>query len=170
MLLEMTGYGHPTVGAGIDIFNGGFADLFTSMGYPTDIGGLVPKDFVDNLVNQEMNQHREYASSMTSGLGLTDYQIDALVSRAYNCGDGGAFKARGPESLTFVEAYKKYFTAADLTTTVNYDHKLFTQYMKYPNTSGGEYSRGLAKRRSAEWILFQTGVYAGNDNSLPTYK
>ena len=48
------GYGHPTVGYGIDIFNGGFADKFTAAGYSTSVGAAVDKEFVDNLEKKRL--------------------------------------------------------------------------------------------------------------------
>ena len=53
-IIHDDGYGHATVGYGIDIFNGGYATLFEQAGYPTSIGGEVDKDFVDALEEQKL--------------------------------------------------------------------------------------------------------------------
>lgn len=165
-VIESDGAGHETVGVGVDIFNGGFAEIFEANGYPTHMGGLVPKDFVDALKEQELEQNRQEVISRSEGLNLTDYQMDAMVSRSYNCGPHGAFKDRGPEGLTFVEAYKKYWKESDTSSEVDFNHPLYVNYMQYPYTSNGKPLPGLVRRRKAEWILFQTGVYAANDSNI----
>ena len=85
-IIESDPVGNAVVGYGVDIFNGGFAEEFRQAGYPTSIGGEVDKDFVDNLEKRETEEKMESVKSLTSGLNLTGYQINALVSRAYNCG------------------------------------------------------------------------------------
>ena len=165
-IIHDDGKGHPTVGYGIDIFNGGYADLFISSGYPTEIGGEVDKDFVDSLEKQEIKNKSDAIRAATSGLGLKEYQINALISRAYNCGISGAINVkRGSPALNFVQSYQKYWNAEtdDLfekeDKNANFSHKLYTQYMSKPNTSDGEYMAGLERRRKSEWTLFQTGYY-----------
>ena len=111
-IIHDDGKGHPTVGYGIDIFNGGYADLFVSSGYPTEIGGEVDKDFVDSLEKQEIKNKSDAIRAATSGLGLKEYQINALISRAYNCGTSGAINIkRGSPTLNFVQSYQKYWNA-----------------------------------------------------------
>lgn len=154
------GVGHATVGYGIDIFNGGFASTFQAAGYPTSIGGEVPVDFVDALEEQEVQSCLEAIMAKVDGLNLKEYQIHALVSRAYNCGVNGATGKRG--NMTFVEAYNAYWSENDNlagSTQVNFNHPLYTNYMAKPNTSNGQVLRGLTTRRQKEWGLFQTGNY-----------
>ena len=81
---------------------------------------------------------------MLIGLGLAEYQIDALTSRAFNCGVAGGMKG-------FVKAYKQYGTT----------EQLYDNLLNRPTTSNGKYAPGLAKRRKAEWDLFCSG-YGGN--------
>ena len=51
--------------------------------------------------------------------------------------------------------------------SVAYNHKLYSEYMKDPQTSGGQYLAGLENRRKSEWVLFQTGWFdeRGNVNA-----
>ena len=165
-IIYTDGYGNPTVGYGIDIFNGGYASLFQQAGYPTNVGGEVDKEFVDALEEQTIQLKIESIKAATTGLDLKEYQIHALVSRAYNCGTSGAILVtRGSPSLNFVDSYKKYWNSEeddqyeDRDNNANFNHKLYTQYMSKPVTSKGEYVYGLERRRKSEWILFQTGYY-----------
>lgn len=165
-IIQDDGAGNPTVGYGIDIFNGGFAQEFIQAGYPTYIGGEVDKDFVDNLEKREIQNHINAIKSLTSGLNLTGYQINALVSRAYNCGDAGAVTTnRGSPAMDFVNSYNTYWDESDdqyeeKNSNANFNHSLYVQYMSKPVTAAGYgYMAGLEKRRKSEWTLFQTGYY-----------
>ena len=158
------GYGHPTVGYGIDIFNGGFADKFTAAGYSTSVGAAVDKEFVDNLEKEEINAAIETVESKCSGLDLTQYQKYALVSRIFNCGSAGAFSVR--DGKDFVAAYTSYWnqdTDLEYKVAANdgmFSNALYTSYMCKPNTAKGSgFSQGLVNRRKAEWLLFKTGYY-----------
>lgn len=155
------GMGHPTVGYGIDIFNGGYAEIFAAAGYSTQVGAYVDKEFVDELERKEIEECIEYIKNVTSSLNLKDYQIYALVSRAYNCGKASALKSRNGK--TFVEAYNAYWNEETDNrygeSSVNYSHQLYTTYMNKPDTSDGKYVKGLEDRRKAEWTLFTTGFY-----------
>lgn len=164
-IIENDGAGNAVVGYGVDIFNGGFADEFAAAGQPTNIGGEVDKDFVDGLEKQEIQSCLDSVRSMTSGLNLKEYQIYALVSRAYNCGVGGAITTkRGSPSMNFVDSYNAYWTDADdqfeaKNPNANFNHSLYTQYMSKPVTASGSYLAGLERRRKSEWTLFQTGYF-----------
>lgn len=164
-IIEDDGYGHAAVGYGIDIFKGGFAALFLENGYPTYVGGEVDIDFVDSLEQLTTSNMLDEITSITSGLNLKEYQIHALVSRAYNCGVSGAMYENysAISNLNFVNSYKAYWDDSkdDLEgqSEANYDHKLYTTYMEYPRKSEGRISEGLIRRRKSEWRLFQTGYY-----------
>lgn len=155
------GLGHPTVGYGIDIFNGGYEQTFIAAGYPTTVGSYVDKEFVDELERKEIEECINYIKSQTSQLNLKEYQIYALVSRAYNCGKSGALRVRNGKN--FVQAYTAYWNEETDNrfgeSTVNYAHPLYTTYMNKPDTSDGVYVEGLENRRKAEWTLFTTGYY-----------
>lgn len=166
-LIGTDGYGNATVGYGIDIFNGGYADRFAAAGHSTNIGDYVPVEFVDNLEKEEVQAIIDSIKAQTAGLNLTQYQIYALTSRAYNCGLTGALGVRNGK--TFVQAYTEYWNQEtddqykEPVTDNMYNHRLYTQYMNKPDTAktaeGSVYSEGLANRRKSEWILFKTGYY-----------
>lgn len=161
------GYGNITVGYGVDIFNGGFAERFAAAGYPTSVGSEVDKEFVDNLEKEEIQKDLDLVESKCGGLNLTQYQKYALVSRIYNCGDSGAFSNRNGKD--FVSAFTSYWNQdKDLEYKVPandgmFSHPLYTNYMCLPNTAkvgnSSVYSPGLVARRKAEWLLFKTGYY-----------
>lgn len=161
------GYGNVTVGYGVDIFNGGHAKKFKAAGYSTKVGDYVPVEFVDNLEKEEIQAKLDQIKAKTSGLNLTQYQLYALVSRAYNCGISGALGTRNGKD--FVQAYKAYWNQKKddqykaTPSDSMYSHKLYTEYMSKPDTaktSGGSVkSQGLVNRRKSEWILFKTGYY-----------
>lgn len=162
-IIEDDGKGHPTVGYGVDIYNSGYLSLFTAAGYPTDIGGEVDKDFVDSIEKKIIENKTLEIKSTLSGLNLTSYQLNALISRAYNCGTAGATGTRNGQ--TFLQAYEAYWNEdrddyfKDKNNQADFNHSLYTNYMKDPATSRGEYMAGLEKRRKSEWTLFQTGYY-----------
>lgn len=147
--------GTRAVGHGIDLDAGGFASVFEKAGYPTSVGAHVPKDFVDELSINEINNRRNEIITKVSGLNLKDYQIDALVSRSYQMGrygwyDGDTLGGYAPGE-NFVNAYKKWWKNGDESSQVNYNHPLYTNFMQY--------TREVVWRRQLEWKLFQTGVY-----------
>ena len=163
-IIQDDGYGHPTVGYGIDIEHGGYKQLFIDNGYSIEIGGEVDVDFVDALEKRAIDGKVKQMSSI--GNQLTGYQIDALVSRAYNCGTSGAINVlRGEDNLNFIDSYKKYWNEeADdkykqRDKNADFNHKLYTQYMSSPVTSNGKFAKGIQRRRQSEWTLFQTGYY-----------
>lgn len=163
-IIEDDGAGHPTVGYGVDIINGGFKQEFIAAGYPITIGGEVDKAFVDALEDREIQECINYIKSMTNGLNLSEYQIYALVSRAYNCGKAGAVATRrGSSNLDFMSSYKAYWKSEDnkfeaKDANADFNHTLYTNYMSEPVTAKGKgYMSGLERRRKSEWILFQTG-------------
>ena len=162
-IIEDDGKGHPTVGYGVDIKNSGYEKLFIAKGYPTNIGGEVDKDFVDSIEEKELADKTSEVKAATSGLNLTGYQLNALISRAYNCGTAGATGKRNGN--TFKQAYKAYWNENSddyfkkKNSNANFSHQLYTTYMDAPTTSEGETLQGLVKRRKSEWTLFQTGYY-----------
>jgi len=159
------GKGHPTVGFGIDIFNGGFEDEFLAQGYTEeqlkDTSGSVsvPVQFVDALEESTINNMMSEVKTRVASLNLENYQIYALVSRAYNCGVDGAIS--GYTEIDFIEAYNQYYNPETDNkygkTEGDFNHNLYTKFMSSPTKSGGEVLEGLVKRRKSEWTLFQTG-------------
>lgn len=159
------GYGHPTVGYGIDIYNSGFLDRFVVAGYDVSIGAQIDVDFVDALEDEEIQNALRLVEENCSGLNLKQYQKYALVSRIYNCGPTGSGVLGG----RFENAYNQYWnqeTDDEYKIPMNegmYNNRLYTNYMSLPNTSEGVYSLGLERRRKSEWILFKTGYYDNID-------
>ena len=156
------------VGHGVDIGVHG-AEL-RAAGYSTTIGSKIPVDVVDAIEEKEINGKISAVKSKTNGLNLTEYQIYALVSRAYNCGVAGAFTTRNGKD--FKAAYNAYWKQDrddkyGHKESVDYNQKLYSEYMKDPQTSGGQYLAGLENRRKSEWVLFQTGWFdeRGNVNA-----
>ena len=152
--------GDRVIGYGLDLDAGGYDSTLKNAGYGTSIGDLVDKDFIDNLYLKQLNtNYRSSVIKRTQGLNLKDYQIDALTSRTYNCGEDGALGSGGGFS-SFSAAYKKYWNDTDFKKSPDYNHPLYTNYMSTPITdANGNVLEGLIKRRKAEWKLFQTGVY-----------
>lgn len=161
------GYGNPTVGYGIDIYNGGYAERIKAAGYSIAIGSQIDIAFIDALEDEAIQSAIKTVESKCTGLDLTIYQKYALVSRIYNCGSSGAFTSRNGKN--FVEAYTAYWNQEqddEYKVPMNdgmFGHNLYTNYMSKPNTAGGVYSRGLERRRKSEWILFKTGYYDNID-------
>lgn len=160
------GAGNLTVGYGIAINASGYSKVFEEAGYTIKEGEEVDIDFVDAIEDEILNNYTDNVKSVVSGLDLKNYQIQALVSRAYNCGITGALREkRGSPSRNFVDSYKAYWNDEkdDLfkkdIKEADFSNKLYTEYMSQPVTSGSTYMAGLEKRRKSEWTLFQTGYY-----------
>ncbi len=165
------GEGNLIVGYGVDIYNGGYAELFEQSGYTINVGEEVDKEFVDALEKQAINDCIALIKAKTAELDLKEYQIQALVSRAYteNCGASEAVDIeRGDPPLNFVDSYKKYWNEEtdnlykDKNANANFNHSLYVQYMSKPVQSGGRTTSELENRRRSEWILFQTGYNSTN--------
>ena len=167
--IEDDGYGNLVVGYGVDIYNCGYTDLFKQAGYTLALGAEIDKDFVDSIEKMEIENKTSEIKNAISGLNLTEYQINAMISRAYNSGGTGAISKRNGKN--FVEAYNAYwdqsrddkFSKKD--SNADFGHQLYTTYMylpntaKDPNTKQSVYSKGVENRRKSEWTLFQTGYY-----------
>ena len=148
--------GNRTVGYGVNIEAQGAR--FVAKGInPAGIkaGDKLDKEIVDSIEDEIMSEYRNGIVASTSGLNLKPYQIDALTSRKYNCGNINGFSA----------AYQKYWKESDDEYGVAenpkmYQHPLYTNYMSTPiRDNKGNTLNGLIKRRKQEWILFKTGYY-----------
>ena len=119
----------------------------------------MPVEFVDAIEFRKITEKIETIKQRTAGLNLKSYQIYALVSRAYNCGNNGALDGYG--DMSFIESYIKYFNPKTDNiygkTKGDFNHKLYTEFMRTPIKSAGQVLEGLVKRRESEWTLFQTG-------------
>ena len=146
--------GNRTVGYGVNIEAQGARFLARGID-PSSLkeGDKIDKSIVDSIEDEILKEKKNSVESVTSGLNLTEYQIYALVSRYYNCGNISGFTT----------AYKKYWQESDDEYGVQandsmYQHPLYTNYMSTPiKDNKGNILPGLVKRRQAEWILFKTG-------------
>ena len=83
------GFGNATVGWGIYIKS--HYARFAARGLDATklkVGDLVDKSIVDSIEDEIIAEYRAKVVAIVNGLGLTEYQIDALTSRAFNCGVG----------------------------------------------------------------------------------
>lgn len=165
----------PVVGYGVDIATHG--EELKNMGYGIELDDKIPIEVVDAIEERERNSDIREIKTITSGLNLKEYQIIALVSRAYNCGtgsltssgkDAGAVGIRNGKN--FVEAYKAYYDENrdgkyGKKDETDFNHSLYTTYLNKPTTSKDKELPGLVTRRKSEWILFQTGY----SNDLQKY-
>ena len=164
------GAGNPTVGYGVLIDSSVKKELEAS-GFSTEIGAEISDmELVDSLEEQELREKYESVVNRVAELNLKEYQIYALVSRAYNCGVGGALDN---DNGSFVELYKKYwneetddqYEEKNKNVDFNNPHPLYKNFMSSPtmafnqNTQEYELLPGLVTRRKSEWILFQTGYF-----------
>lgn len=153
--------GNRTVGYGINIE--AKAVKFLDRGIDTSTikaGDLLEKEIVDDIEDEILEEMKQQVEAATSGLDLKSYQIIALVSRYYNCGN----------ILGFKDAYNDYWTEDDDEYGVSenstmYEHLLYKNYMSTPiRDNKGNTLAGLVKRRKAEWLLFKTGYNIASGN------
>ena len=159
--------GKPAVGIGIiNIFDANVVDRFIELGYIEaeaqlkDTSGktAIPVEMVDSLekeaIQNTYNQIRQQTAA--ADLDLEIYQVYALVSRAFDCGRGGALN--GYTGISFVNAYKQYFNTEEHDMygemQADYGHSLYLEFMIQPSSSTNQ---TLGGRRKSEWTLFQTG-------------
>lgn len=145
------GFGNLTVGWGIYIQK--HTSRFLARGINTSnlkLGSTIDKTIVDSIEDEIIEEYRNAVIQATTGLGLEEYQIDALTSRVYNCGIGGGLSG-------FVQNYNQYGNT----------DALYENLLSKPTTSNGKVAVGLVRRRKEEWDLFHTGYYA-NTNSYYT--
>ena len=138
------GYNNITIGWGIYVSE--HKDKFEALGVNVDnivAGSKISMDIVDRVEQQIIQEFADSVKSMlsNSGISLTSYQIDALISRTYNCGTGGI--------VDFPDAYKEY----------GITYALYENFLSKPTNSNGVFSVGLERRRRGEWLLFSQGQY-----------
>lgn len=142
-------------------------EYFRSLGYSTSIGSLIPKDLAVAKFEEELRGNYDYASSKFSaeGLNLTQYQLFAFTSRAFNCGDWGSFNYCEESPQSCIKNYWKQSRDDKFKKTKepDYSNGLYTKCMHRPTTSGSTYLAGLELRRKAEYRLFQCGWYKWYD-------
>lgn len=110
-----------------------------------NIGSKVNIELVDEIELEILNEKRNSVINLLekNNIDLEEYQIEALIMRVYNVGNINQFPSN----------YEKYGNTIEL-----YDN-----YMSKPvNNAEGEYQIGLSRRREAEWLLFNKGIYTIN--------
>lgn len=137
------GAGIPTVGMGVAIkYNLAEFASYGIDGNSLTFGDYVDKDIVDAIAQLEVNSNLQYVTDLlaSNNIVLEEHQINALVSRTYNCGNVNGFPA----------AWRQY----------GMSQALYDNYMSRPITGQGVgVLQGLIKRREAEWKLFSEGIY-----------
>ncbi len=156
--------GNRTVGYGVNIEAQG--SRFIARGIdPSTLkeGDRVDNELVDSIEEEILAEMKASVETATNGLGLKPYQIIALVSRYYNCGNIVGFK----------DAYNKYWNEKDneygiAENDAMYNHALYKNYMNTPVKDGaGNILAGLVTRRKAEWLLFKTGYNIATHSFTP---
>lgn len=110
-------------------------------------GDVIPVSIIDCVTKDILADKRKYVNSVLSDNGinnLTDYQIDALVSRAYSVGNISDFPS----------AYKKYGNTEEL----------YSNYLGTVTGAGTVYEKELTDRRNAEIELFKNGYSKEEEN------
>lgn len=170
------GVDHPTVGFGIDLFNGGFTDealgsityaeyLIKYHGYTNEqlknVNGSteISTEIIDELEILTIREKLSDIRNMNAqeNLQLEKYQIYALVSFSYNTGK--QYKYGGYENFInlYMENWDKEKDDKYGEDVGNYDHILYKDFFYKYRFSEGTEQAGLVKRRKSEWTLFQTG-------------
>lgn len=187
--VKSDGHDHPTVGFGVDLFNGGCYDeglgkevtfaeyLIEYYGYTEiqlkDMSGntTIPVEIVDELEEKEIKEKLDDMLEMTNkeGINLKNYQVYALVS--FNFNTGKMYKWGSYDN--FIEMYKQSwkdetdYKYGEEESSVDYTHKLYTDFFyksRFTKQNGEKVEvPGLIDRRKSEWTLFQTG-YMNNIN------
>ena len=124
-------------------------EYFKKYGYDVNTlvdGDTIPVSIIDEVTNDILEDKRKYVTKVLKDNnieGLTDNQIDALVSRAYSVGNISDFPS----------AYKQYGNTEEL----------YQKYLGTVNGAGTIYEKELTARRNAEIELFKNG-YQNNGN------
>lgn len=145
-----------TVGYGVTLVDN--KQAFKKAGIDTSTlreGSAVPIAIVDEIEKMEIASKKQEVINVLKKAGITDLsdcQLDALVSRAYNCGVSGALSTERNGIPNFATAYKSFGDTEDL----------YNNYLCKPITSKGEVLQGLVRRRKAEWNIFHNGIYTKN--------
>lgn len=109
IITEDPGSGHPlAVGKGVLL--GANKQLFKEQGINVDdykVGDTIPVEIVDRVGERiediKINEIKKMAED--NGISLTDYQVDALVSRSYQFGNVNGFPAAWKEANGDIEAF-----------------------------------------------------------------
>lgn len=118
-------------------------EYFKKYGYDVNTlveGDTIPISIINKVTNDILEDKRKYVIRVLKNNnieGLTDNQIDALVSRAYSVGNISDFPS----------AYKQFGNTEEL----------YQKYLSTVNGAGTIYEKELTARRNAEVELFKNG-------------
>lgn len=157
------GDGVITIGHGVTVdFDNTYEVMnnFRKYGYNSiQVGTRVPVSVVDKIEDEILeNNFGATIKNCLASAGidnLKDYQIAALISRAYN--GGPAWVCSNSSYPNFVDSYKKYNGKYSLDDMYSSKGSIWTDSMNMPISSSGEVYRGLQRRRAGEWVWFVTG-------------
>lgn len=184
--------GYPTVGFGINL-SSQFDDVKTAFGeagleFPyTDAASiksrvasgeviLMDKKVIDSVQEDIIENKLKMVKDKTNGIELTQYQLFALVDRAYNGWNsinGKSFSQAYSEYWneetddkyeTLYEKYKDNQGARDsILAEVDFTEALYTNFLQYTTGNSEQEARngGWTKRRKSEYILFSSGYFVG---------
>ena len=102
---------------------------------------------MDQIYYDRLEQDKQGIASTLASQGISNlqnYQLDALVSLRFNCGNIEGFS----------NAYKSYGTTEALCNNWWNNKSIM---------AGTQFEKGLRNRRKHECKLFLTGVYDGNN-------
>ena len=175
-----------TVGYGVNMEanRGAFEEIGIDVS-TVQYGDYIEKKIVDKIQENILQGRVDRIKAATTGIDLKEYQIHALVSHSYVCGNingfNDAYTAYWNQETDdkYEELYEKYKETPEMSSTilseVNYEHNLYKTWFYYYNGShdgGGRYP-GWVTRQKSEYALFQTGYYStlkrfwGNSEGIP---
>lgn len=135
-------------------------EIFAKYGYSSVTSGTrVPIEVVDaiqaELIENAFGNPVRNALADAGIDNLKDYQINALISRAYNA---GLYSVAPGTSYSFIPAYLKHNGSYRLDEFYGSINGIWSDSMSVPVTDGyGNLYPGLQRRRASEWIWFTTG-------------
>lgn len=157
------GDGVITIGHGLTV---DFANTYEIMnnfrkyGYDSiQVGTRVPVEIVDKIEDEVLDEN--FGKTVRNCLAsagidnLTESQIAALISRAYN--GGPAWVCSNSSYPNFVDSYLKYNGVYSLDDMYSSKGSIWTDSMNRPISSAGSVYRGLQRRRAGEYVWFVTG-------------
>ena len=165
------GDGVTTIGHGVTFENN--ISNFQKRGYNTLVeGDRVPISVIDDIEEEILQRDLgDYILKSLADAGIDDfkeYQIAALISRAYNNGICLISDKICPDDFPdFITAYLKYKGNYDLNEMTNGQAGIWSESMSEYIRSSGEILPGLQKRRVWEWVFFCTGELIDFDSIHP---
>ncbi|MBR2784806.1 MAG: hypothetical protein IKD74_02300 [Clostridia bacterium] len=159
--------------AGLDFPYASYQDIYNKM-----VAGevmLMDKNTIDSVQEEIIQRKIDLVKSKTNGIELKQYQLFALVDRAYN----GWNNINGKDFATayneywhedtddkYEALYEKYKDNQEnkdaIVAELDFNNPLYVNFLQYTTgTSAEDTYKGWAKRRKADYILFQGGYFLG---------